>query len=118
MSNPARPALVVPRHGLVRAAAFALITLTALWLSLWPARALSVDVGSVGSGDLRYLSGGYHAEAAVPGDPRTRTYRWTRGDALLSLPTGQTEAALFSATLYAAPQPTGRPLALSPSPST
>ena len=110
MSNPARPALVAPQHGLVRAAAFALITLIALWLSLWPARALSVDVGSVGSGDLRYLSGGYHAEAAVPGDPRTRTYRWARGDALLSLPTGQAEATLFSATLYAAPQPTGRPL--------
>lgn len=123
MSSTARPtpaapaarprgfALALPQSRLLVAALVAIAVTTLLWLSLLPPRGLQVDVGSVGSGDLIFLQGAYHRESADRQDPESRTYRWARGDAVLSLPAGRAGATIFSAELYAAPQPSGQPLA-------
>ena len=98
------------RSRLTVAVISALVTLAALWLSLLPARTLSVDVGTFGSGDLIYLSGVYHRESADDANPDARAYRWARGDATITLPVGQAGATIFSVEMYAVPQPGGGPL--------
>lgn len=123
MSSTARPtpaapaararglALALPRARLALAGAVAIAAAAAmLWLSLLPPRALAVDVGSVGSGDLIFLAGVYHREQADRNNPESRTYRWARGDAVVSMPAGRSGATIFQAELYAAPQPAGGPL--------
>lgn len=85
----------------------AAIAAVLFWLTLLPPRSFSLDVGSVGSGDLIFLRGVYHPEQV-----ETRTYRWARGDAELILPVGQVGPAIFTGELHSAPQPAGRPLPL------
>lgn len=103
---PARGAGVALRQPQI-AVLLVLAALAALWLSLLPPRAFSLDVGSEGSGDLIYLRGVYHREQL-----ETRTYRWARGDAQIILPVGQVGPTIVSAELHSAPQPAGRPLEL------
>jgi hypothetical protein len=93
-----------PRSGPLLAA-LALAAVALLWLTLLPARAFRLDVGSVGSGDLIFLRGVYHPET-VDG----RTYRWARGNAQILLPVGQRGPTIFTGELYSAPQPDGGPL--------
>lgn len=109
-ARPRRLAVAMPRTRAGAALLVAAAVAAVLWLSLLPARALGVDVGSVGSGDLIFLSGVYHREQADRNNPESRTYRWARGDAVASLPAGRSGATILTAELHAAPQPAGGPL--------
>lgn len=111
VARPRAAALALPRVRLGLAALAVVAAAALLWLSLLPPRAVSLDVGSVGSGDLTFIQGLYHREQANPDDPASRTYRWARGDAVISLPTGRSGATILTAAMYAGPQPEGRPLA-------
>ena len=81
-----------------------LIALVALWLSLAPALALSVDVGSDGS-ELAYVSGTYQRERV-----ESRTFRWVSGDATFTLPVGRVGPLVLEAHLHGAPTPNRAPL--------
>lgn len=109
MAAAARAAVRAPAMPYLRAAiaaaALVVALFAALWLSLASPSALTLDVGTVGSGDRIFLRGVYHREVVAPNDPGARTYRWARGDAEVLLPVGRTGPAIFTATMNAAPQP-------------
>ena len=77
------------------------------WLSLLPPRDYSIDVGTDGSHDVGFMQGIYTRERV-----ETRTYRWLRGDATISLPSGRNGPVVFTIEMYSAPRVDGSGLPL------